>query len=139
MAVKINGTDAIIEDLEKMMPSDTDLTDLLEEAADILIPAIRANINSKTKQLYNSIGSRVKTGREGKSIIVGPLRKNWGPGEYYAPYVEYGHRGPKPTSKATPPHPYIRPAVEKTKKEIHEIFEKGMLKKIDQTNKNKTR
>lgn len=109
MAVEISGTEIILSDLEKMIPTDANMDEALTAGADIITEEMRriAPVRSGSGKLKGAINTGPpKNGKRGRVVTSGVHRSDWGSDEYYPPYVEYGHGGPHPAA----PHPFIRPA-----------------------------
>ncbi len=139
MAAKfdISGADVLLRDLERMIPSDTNVDDALKAGAEpIKEEMVRNAPVGETGNLKKAINvGGVRTSKNGRTITVGVHRRDIDlsakDGEYYPAYVEYGHGGPRPAD----PHPFIRPAYDLKKDEawstvkqtvINQMREKGL-------------
>ena len=135
MAAKfdISGTDIFLRDLERMIPSDTNVDDALTAGAEpIKEEMVRIAPVGATGNLQKAIKvGGVRTSKNGRTITVGVHRRDIDlsdkGGEYYPAFVEYGHGGPHPA----PPHPYIRPAFDLKKDEAWNTVKQAV---IDQMN-----
>jgi len=135
MAAKfdISGTDIFLRDLERMIPSDTNVDDALTAGAEpIKEEMVRIAPVGATGNLQKGIKvGGVRTSKNGRTITVGIHRRDIDlsakDGHYYPAYVEYGHGGPRPA----PPHPFIRPAFDLKKDEAWNIVKQAV---IDQMN-----
>ena len=110
MPMSINGTFATLaSDFERLVDvlGDSAANAILEDAAQPILNAMRANAPTKSGALRGAINTGHASARKA-SITIGVHRKDWSGEEYYPAYVEYGHGGPH----HAPPHPYIRPAVD---------------------------
>lgn len=113
MSVTVTGTDILLSDLEKMIPTDTNVDDALTAGATILADEIRSRApTGETGNLKEAVGvGKPKSSSRGRTVATGVLRENFKGEEYYPAYVEYGHGGPHPA----PPHPYVAPSYEAKK------------------------
>jgi len=130
MAAKfdISGTDIFLRDLERMIPSDTNVDAALAEGAEVIAKEMRQLAPVKSGKLKSAIKvGKARNGRNGRQVTVGVHRRDFSGDEYYPAYVEYGHGGPRPA----PPHPFIRPAFDLKKDEAWNIVKQAV---IDQMN-----
>lgn len=128
MAVEISGTEVILSDLEKMLPSDADVDAALTDGATIIVEDMRARASVLTGKMKGAINvGPPKTGSRGRYVTAGIHRKDFtGEEDYYPSYVEYGHGGPHPA----PPHPFIRPAYDAKKDEAWAAVKAAAIKKL---------
>jgi len=130
MAAKfdMSGTDIFLRDLENMIPSDTDVDDALTAAAVGIARVMRRMAPvGDTGRLRDAIGvGGPRNSSRGRTVTAGIHRKDFGEGDYYPAFVEYGHGGPRPA----PPHPFIRPAYDLTKDEAWEAIKAAMIQKL---------
>ena len=128
MAITLSGTEVFLSDLEKMIPSDTNVDAALAEGAEVIAMEMRQLAPVKSGKLKNAIKvGKARNGRNGRQVTVGVHRRDFSGDEYYPAYVEYGHGGPRPA----PPHPYIRPAFDLKKDEAWKTVKQAV---IDQMN-----
>lgn len=133
MAAKfdISGADVLLRDLERMIPSDTNVDDALKAGAEpIKEEMVRIAPVGETGNLKAAIKvGGVRSGKNGRTITIGIHRRDIDlkDGHYYPAYVEYGHGGPRPA----PPHPFVRPAFDLKKDEAWSIVKQAV---IDQMN-----
>ena len=135
MAAKfdMSGTDIFLRDLERMIPTDTDVDDALIAGAEpIKEEMVRIAPKGETGNLQRGIKvGGVRTSKNGRTVTVGVHRRDIDlsdkNGEYYPAFVEYGHGGPRPA----PPHPFIRPAFDLKKDEAWNTVKQAV---IDQMN-----
>jgi HK97 gp10 family phage protein len=135
MAAKfdISGADILLRDLERMIPSDTNVDDALKAGAEPVRDEMQRTAPvGETGNLQRAVkvGS-VRTNKNGRTITIGIHRRDIDltdkGGEYYPAYVEYGHGGPRPAD----PHPFIRPAFDLKKDEAWNTVKQAV---IDQMN-----
>ena len=130
MAAKfdISGADTFLSDLERMIPSDTNVDDALTAAAVGIARVMRRMAPvGDTGRLRDAIGvGGPRNSSRGRTVTAGIHRKDFGEGDYYPAFVEYGHGGPRPA----PPHPFIRPAYDLTKDEAWEAIKAAMIQKL---------
>ena len=82
---------------------------LLEEAAQPILEQMRQNASSNPSPRSGRLRSALNVNASAAgTVTIGIHRKDWGGEEYYAPWVEFGHAGPRPA----PPHPFVRPAID---------------------------
>jgi HK97 gp10 family phage protein len=132
MAITLSGTEVFLSDLERMIPSDTNVDAALAEGAEVIAREMRQLAPVKSGKLKNAIKvGKARNGRNGRTITVGIHRRDIDlsakDGHYYPAYVEYGHGGPRPA----PPHPFIRPAFDLKKDEAWNTVKQAV---IDQMN-----
>jgi len=128
MAITLSGTEVFLSDLEKMIPSDTNVDAALAEGAEVIAREMRRLAPVKSGKLKSAIKvGKARNGRNGRQVTVGIHRRDFSGDDYYPAYVEYGHGGPRPA----PPHPYIRPAFDLKKDEAWSIVKQAV---IDQMN-----
>jgi HK97 gp10 family phage protein len=128
MAITVSGTEVLLSDLERMIPSDTNVDAALAEGAEVIAREMRQLAPVKSGKLKNAIKvGKARNGRNGRQVTVGIHRRDFSGDEYYPAYVEYGHGGPRPA----PPHPFIRPAFDLKKDEAWSIVKQAV---IDQMN-----
>ena len=132
MAITLSGTEVLLSDLEKMIPSDTNVDAALAEGAEVIAREMRQLAPVKSGKLKSAIKvGKVRTSKNGRTITIGVHRRDIDltdkGGEYYPAYVEYGHGGPRPAD----PHPFIRPAFDLKKDEAWSIVKQAV---IDQMN-----
>jgi len=132
MGFELTGVTALLSDIEKMIPDDTDVDGFLAEGAE----PIRAEMDrrapiGKTRKLKNAIKvGGVRTTKRGRTITIGVHRRDIklpGPDEYYPAYVEYGHGGPHPADA----HPFIRPAYDIKKDEAWNTIKQATIDKMN--------
>ena len=128
MAITLSGTEVFLSDLERMIPSDTNVDAALAEGAEVIAKEMRQLAPVKSGKLKSAIKvGKARNGRNGRQVTVGIHRRDFSGDEYYPAYVEYGHGGPRPA----PPHPFIRPAFDLKKDEAWSIVKQAV---IDQMN-----
>jgi len=128
MAITVSGTEVLLSDLERMIPSDTNVDAALAEGAEVIAREMRQLAPVKSGKLKSAIKvGKARNGRNGRQVTVGVHRRDFSGDDYYPAYVEYGHGGPRPA----PPHPYIRPAFDLKKDEAWSIVKQAV---IDQMN-----
>lgn len=128
MAITLSGTEVFLSDLERMIPSDTNVDAALAEGAEVIAKEMRQLAPVKSGKLKSAIKvGKARNGRNGRQVTVGVHRRDFSGDEYYPAYVEYGHGGPRPA----PPHPYIRPAFDLKKDEAWKTVKQAV---IDQMN-----
>ena len=128
MAITVSGTEVLLSDLERMIPSDTNVDAALAEGAEVITKEMRQLAPVKSGKLKSAIKvGKARNGRNGRQVTVGIHRRDFSGDDYYPAYVEYGHGGPRPA----PPHPYIRPAYDLKKDEAWSIVKQAV---IDQMN-----
>ena len=128
MAITLSGTEVLLSDLEKMIPSDTNVDAALAEGAEVIAMEMRQLAPVKSGKLKSAIKvGKARNGRNGRQVTVGVHRRDFGGDEYYPAYVEYGHGGPRPAD----PHPFIRPAFDLKKDEAWNTVKQAV---IDQMN-----
>ena len=128
MAITLSGTEVFLSDLEKMIPSDTNVDAALAEGAEVIAREMRRLAPVKSGKLKSAIKvGKARNGRNGRQVTVGIHRRDFSGDDYYPAYVEYGHGGPRPA----PPHPYIRPAFDLKKDEAWSTVKQAV---IDQMN-----
>ena len=128
MAITLSGTEVFLSDLEKMIPSDTNVDAALAEGAEVIAREMRQLAPVKSGKLKSAIKvGKARNGRNGRQVTVGIHRRDFSDDDYYPAYVEYGHGGPRPA----PPHPYIRPAFDLKKDEAWSTVKQAV---IDQMN-----
>jgi len=128
MAITLSGTEVFLSDLERMIPSDTNVDAALAEGAEVIAREMRQLAPVKSGKLKSAIKvGKARNGRNGRQVTVGVHRRDFSGDEYYPAYVEYGHGGPRPA----PPHPFIRPAFDLKKDEAWNTVKQAV---IDQMN-----
>ena len=128
MAITLSGTEVFLSDLERMIPSDTNVDAALAEGAEVIAREMRQLAPVKSGKLKSAIKvGKARNGRNGRQVTVGIHRRDFSGDEYYPAYVEYGHGGPRPAD----PHPFIRPAYDLKKDEAWSIVKQAV---IDQMN-----
>ncbi|HQO56364.1 MAG TPA: HK97 gp10 family phage protein [Clostridia bacterium] len=128
MAITLSGTEVFLSDLERMIPSDTNVDAALAEGAEVIAKEMRQLAPVKSGKLKSAIKvGKARNGRNGRQVTVGVHRRDFSGDEYYPAYVEYGHGGPRPA----PPHPFIRPAFDLKKDEAWNTVKQAV---IDQMN-----
>lgn len=136
MAVKfdMSGTDIFLRDLERMIPTDTDVDGALTAGAEpIKEEMVRIAPVGATGNLKRAINvGGVRTSKNGRTVTVGIHRRDIDlsdkNGEYYPAFVEYGHGGPRPA----PPHPFIRPAFDLKKDEAWNTIKQAVIDQMNQ-------
>lgn len=129
MAVEISGTEIILRDLEKMVPSDMDIDDALRAGAEPIHRRMVEGAPVKTGRMKRSIKiGEVRNGKTGRFVTIGVHRRDFGPGEYYPAYVEYGHGGPRPAEA----HPFVRPAYDLGKEEAYTALKQAVINQLNQ-------
>jgi HK97 gp10 family phage protein len=128
MAITLSGTEVLLSDLEKMIPSDTNVDAALAEGAEVIAREMRQLAPVKSGKLKSAIKvGKARNGRNGRQVTVGIHRRDFSGDDYYPAYVEYGHGGPRPAD----PHPFIRPAFDLKKDEAWNTVKQAV---IDQMN-----
>ena len=128
MAITLSGTEVFLSDLERMIPSDTNVDAALAEGAEVIAKEMRQLAPVKSGKLKSAIKvGKARNGRNGRQVTVGVHRRDFSGDEYYPAYVEYGHGGPRPA----PPHPFIRPAFDLKQDEAWNTVKQAV---IDQMN-----
>ncbi len=128
MAITLSGTEVFLSDLERMIPSDTNVDAALAEGAEVIAREMRQLAPVKSGKLKSAIKvGKARNGRNGRQVTVGIHRRDFSGDEYYPAYVEYGHGGPRPAD----PHPFIRPAFDLKKDEAWNTVKQAV---IDQMN-----
>jgi len=128
MAITLSGTELLLSDLEKMIPSDTNVDAALAEGAEVIAREMRQLAPVKSGKLKSAIKvGKARNGRNGRQVTVGIHRRDFSGDDYYPAYVEYGHGGPRPAD----PHPFIRPAFDLKKDEAWNTVKQVV---IDQMN-----
>ena len=128
MAITLSGTEVLLSDLEKMIPSDTNVDAALAEGAEVIAREMRQLAPVKSGKLKSAIKvGKARNGRNGRQVTVGVHRRDFSGDDYYPAYVEYGHGGPRPAD----PHPFIRPAFDLKKDEAWNTVKQAV---IDQMN-----
>ncbi|MHC1786131.1 MAG: HK97-gp10 family putative phage morphogenesis protein [Christensenellales bacterium] len=130
----MKGGDIFLRDLEKLIPTDTDVDDALRAgAAPVRDEMERLAPVGETGNLKRAIKvGGIRTSKNGRTITVGIHRRDIDlsakSGEYYPAFVEYGHGGPHHAE----PHPYIRQAWDLKRDDAWNIVKQAV---IDQMNK----
>ena len=128
MAITLSGTEVFLSDLERMIPSDTNVDAALAEGAEVIAKEMRQLAPVKSGKLKSAIKvGKARNGRNGRQVTVGVHRRDFSGDDYYPAYVEYGHGGPRPAD----PHPFIRPAFDLKKDEAWNTVKQAV---IDQMN-----
>ena len=128
MAITLSGTEVLLSDLERMIPSDTNVDAALAEGAEVIAREMRQLAPVKSGKLKSAIKvGKARNGRNGRQVTVGIHRRDFSDDDYYPAYVEYGHGGPRPA----PPHPYIRPAFDLKKDEAWSIIKQAVIDKMN--------
>ena len=128
MAITLSGTEVLLSDLERMIPSDTNVDAALAEGAEVIAREMRQLAPVKSGKLKSAIKvGKARNGRNGRQVTVGIHRRDFSGDDYYPAYVEYGHGGPRPAD----PHPFIRPAFDLKKDEAWNTVKQAV---IDQMN-----
>lgn len=132
MPIDIQGTDILLSELERMMPTDMDADGALEGGAQVVEEEmIRLAPVGESGNLKDAIKAGKPKGsvKKGRTIDVGIRRKDikLKDGEYYPAFVEYGHGGPRPA----PPHPFIRPAWDAKKDEAYNKMKQAVIDKMN--------
>lgn len=128
MAITLSGTEVFLSDLERMIPSDTNVDAALAEGAEVIAKEMRQLAPVKSGKLKSAIKvGKARNGRNGRQVTVGVHRRDFSGDDYYPAYVEYGHGGPRPAD----PHPFIRPAFDLKKDEAWSTVKQAV---IDQMN-----
>jgi len=132
MGFSMSGQDLFLSQVEKMIPSDTDVDGYLQEGGQIIAEEMtRIAPIGETGNLQKAIRvGRVRTSKRGRTITVGIHRRDIDltdkNGEYYPAFVEYGHGGPHPAD----PHPFIRPAYDLKKDDAWNAIKQAALDKL---------
>ena len=128
MAITLSGTEVLLSDLEKMIPSDTNVDAALAEGAEVIAMEMRQLAPVKSGKLKSAIKvGKARNGRNGRQVTVGVHRRDFSGDDYYPAYVEYGHGGPRPA----PPHPFIRPAFDLKKDEAWNTVKQAVIDKMN--------
>ncbi len=97
---------------------------VLEDAAKPIEATAKAIVQKKSGKVQGSIKTRT-TGTGGRlKATVGNHRVDWPGGDYYPPFLEYGHGGPWQAS----PYPFMRPAFDAHKEDAIEQTGEGIAK-----------
>lgn len=129
MGFSMSGQDLFLSQVEKMIPSDTDVDGYLQEGGQIIAEEMtRTAPIGETGNLQKAIRvGGVRTSKRGRTITVGIHRRDIDltdkDGHYYPAYVEYGHGGPHPAD----PHPFIRPAYDLKKDDAWNAIKQAAL------------
>ena len=102
---------ALQQDFERMAQAaePAQIQNVLEEAAQPILDQMRQNASNDPTPRSGKLRGAISTNTaKPGTVTIGIHRKDWGGGEYYAPYTEFGHAGPHPA----PPHPFVRPAID---------------------------
>ena len=132
MGFSMSGQDLFLSQVEKMIPSDTDVDGYLQEGGQIIAEEMtRIAPIGETGNLQKAIRvGQVRTSKRGRTITVGIHRRDIDltdkDGHYYPAYVEYGHGGPHPAD----PHPFIRPAYDLKKDDAWNAIKQAALDKL---------
>lgn len=128
MSITVSGTEVLLADLERMIPTDMDVDEALMAGGEIVKAKMIELAPVRTGRLKGAIKvGNSRGGNRGRTITVGVHRRDFGAGDYYPAFVEYGHGGPRPA----PPHPYIRPAYDQTRDQAWAAIKQAV---IDQLN-----
>ena len=128
MAITLSGTEVLLSDLEKMIPSDTNVDAALAEGAEVIAMEMRQLAPVKSGKLKSAIKvGKARNGRNGRQVTVGIHRRDFSGDDYYPAYVEYGHGGPRPAD----PHPFIRPAFDLKKDEAWNTVKQAVIDKMN--------
>lgn len=137
MALRLDGVDELTRDLLSMAEraGEKAAEEALKAGARPIYQDMyrRTTIDPqiKTGNLHNSIalGSVRKTRRGRNSgyktvnmISIGTLRAGLGNQARHAHLVEFGHAGPRASSKHTPAHPFVRPAFDANEEKAYQIM-----------------
>lgn len=129
MGVSVSGTEVILADLERMIPTDMDVDQALTAGAEIVEAKMIELAPVKSGRLKGAIKvGNSRGGARGRTITVGVHRRDFGAGDYYPAYVEYGHGGPRPA----PPHPFIRPAWDLKRDEAWNTIKQAVIDQMNQ-------
>lgn len=129
MAITISGTEVILADLERMIPTDMDVDQALTAGAELIKEEMVRIAPVKSGKLKSAIKvGKARNGRNGRQVTVGIHRRDFSSDEYYPAYVEYGHGGPRPA----PPHPFIRPAFDLKKDEAWNTVKQAVIDQMNQ-------
>lgn len=124
MAITISGTEVILADLEKMMSLGDEIDDVLVAAVIPIAQKMKQLAPVKSGRLRGAIGiGAPRNSRRGRTVTVGIHKRDFGDGEYYPAFVEYGHGGPRPA----PPHPFIRPAYDLKKDDAWAAIKQAVI------------
>jgi len=129
----ISGADVLLRDLERMIPSDTNVDDALKAGAEPIRDEMQRNAPvGETGNLKRAVKvGNVRTRKNGRTITIGIHRRDIDlsakGGHYYPAYVEYGHGGPRPA----PPHPFVRPAYDLKKDEAWNAIKQATINKMN--------
>ena len=127
MSVTVSGTEVILADLERMIPTDTNVDEALKAGGEIIAAKMIELAPERTGRLKGAIKvGNSRGGKRGRTITVGVHRRDFGAGDYYPAFVEYGHGGPRPA----PPHPYIRPAYDMTKDQAWAAIKQAVIEQM---------
>lgn len=127
MSVTVSGTEVILADLERMIPTDTNVDEALKAGGEIIAAKMIELAPVRTGRLKGAIKvGNSRGGKRGRTITVGVHRRDFGAGDYYPAFVEYGHGGPRPA----PPHPYIRPAYDMTKDQAWAAIKQAVIEQM---------
>lgn len=126
MGVEIEGTELLLSDLEKLIPTDMDVGEALMAGGEIVADGMRGFAPvGETGDLKAAIkAGRVRRGKRGQTLTVGVHRRDIdlskADGHYYPAYVNYGHGGPRPA----PPHPFIQPGYDVTQDAAYDAIKR---------------
>ena len=127
MSVTVSGTEVILADLERMIPTDTNVDEALKAGGEIIAAKMIELAPERTGRLKGAIKvGNSRGGKRGRTITVGVHRRDFGAGDYYPAFVEYGHGGPRPA----PPHPYIRPAYDMTQDQAWAAIKQAVIEQM---------
>ena len=102
---------ALQQDFDRMaqVAEPAQVQSALEEAAQPILDQMRQNASNDPTPRSGKLRGAINTNSSKPgTVTIGVHRKDWGDDEYYVPYVEFGHAGPRPA----PPHPFVRPAID---------------------------
>lgn len=129
MGADVSGTDIILSDLEKMVPTDTEVDEALQAGAEVVAESMKKFAPEKSGAMKKAIKpGNVRWGSKGRTITVGVHRRDikLKNNEYYPAYVNYGHGGPRPA----PPHPFIQPGYDTASDKAYTAIKQTVINQI---------
>lgn len=127
MSITVSGTEVLLADLERMIPTDMDVDEALKAGGEVIAAKMIELAPVRTGRLKGAIKvGNSRGGKRGRTITVGVHRRDFGAGDYYPAFVEYGHGGPRPA----PPHPYIRPAYDQTRDQAWAAIKQAVIEQM---------
>ena len=134
MAFEMTGQNVFLRDLERMIPSDTDVDEALKTGAEPIRDEMERNAPvGETGNLKGAVKvGGIRDSKRGRTITIGVHRRDIDlsdkGGEYYPAFVEYGHGGPHPADA----HPFIRPAYDLKKDDAWAAVKQTVIDQMEQ-------